>query len=288
MSKRGLGSGLSSLLSTTERPRSAGLREVAVAAIVPNPHQPRLEWNEAALHDLCESVREHGILQPLVVMSLPGGDYQLIAGERRWRAAGIVGLATVPVIVKQASPQEQLELALIENIQRADLHAVEEARAYQALIDEFELTQDEVARRVGKSRTLVAQMLGVLKLPPEVQQEISAGRLKLGHVRPLVVLKDAAVQQAAAAEIARQGMTAREAEAYAADLKEEVARGHHARPKTVPADDAVVARLQAATGSRVEVFRRGQRGRITIHFENEAALEQIVDGLTRRSNRRSA
>jgi len=186
----GLGRGLGSLLPST----AAGFEEVDVDLIVPNPRQPRLAIDPAALADLAASVREHGILQPLLVsrrVSEGGGaTYQLIAGERRLQAARAAGLARVPVVIREASPQGMLELALIENLQRADLNPLEEAQAYQHLVDDFGLTQEAIAARIGKSRTAVANTLRLRALPAEIQASLQAGEISEGHARALLGLAD--------------------------------------------------------------------------------------------------
>ncbi len=280
--KRGLGAGLGGLLDATERPRPAGLREVAVATILANPHQPRARFDPAALQELAASIRQYGVLQPLIVTALSGGDYQLIAGERRWRAAQLAGLATVPVIVKQATAQEQLELALIENIQRADLDVLEEAQAYQSLAVEFQLTQEQIAERVGKSRATITQTLGVLRLPEAVQSELAAGRLKLGHVRPLVALNDPALQTSTAAQIVARELTVRQAEALVATLRPApppYARRPSLAAAEPAADQVVVTNLQERLGIAVELQRRGRGGRLILSFDSEATLEKLYEVL---------
>ena len=279
--RRGLGSGLGGLLSSEPTLPQGGLREVPVAAVVQNPRQPRTHFDEAALEELAQSIREHGLLQPLVVTELPGGDYQLIAGERRWRAAHRAQLATVPVVVKEASAQQQLELALIENIQRADLDAIEEARAYRALADEFSLTHEQIATRVGKSRSLVTQMLGLLKLPDDIQEQVSQGTLSMGHVRPLLTLKTTAQQQHAARMIAAQGMNARQAEALVGswrDVPDRSAVGASA-DQASPDDAAVVEELQRALGVRVQLRRSGCGGRLVLYWDDEEMLDALYQRL---------
>ena len=279
--RRGLGTGLGGLLAPTRDALPSGLRDVPIAAIVPNPHQPRTHLDEAALDELAASIGEHGVLQPLVVTELVSGDYQLIAGERRWRAARRAGLTTVPVVVKEATPQQQLELALVENIQRADLDAVEEARAYRTLADEFGLTHEQIARRVGKSRPLVTQMLGLLRLPSAVQELVSNGSLSLGHVRPLLSLKDGEAQQRAARMIVERDMNARQAERLVAEWRD----GHRAPviaasgPGMSPEDEAVVEDLQRALGVRVHLQRSGKRGRLTLFWDDEEMLDALYQRL---------
>lgn len=278
--RRGLGSGLGGLIATDGVP-AAGLREIPVAAVVPNPHQPRVDFDQAALDELAASIREHGLLQPLVVTELVSGDYQLIAGERRWRAARLAGLSVLPVLVKEASPQQQLELALVENIQRADLHAIEEARAYRALADEFSLTHDQIAQRIGKSRPFVTQMLGLLKLPDEVQQLVSNGTLSMGHVRPLLTIKDGDAQRRTARVIAERGLNARQAEAFVAQVRDEGPglSSTTVANRTNPEDAQVVEELQTALGVRVQLRRSGRGGQLVLHWDDEEMLDALYQRL---------
>ena len=291
MKKRGLGSGLGGLLAV-EPVGERGLREVPLAVIVPNPHQPRLAFDPTALDELAASMREHGVLQPPVVMQLPNGDYQLIAGERRVRAAKLAGLDTVPVVVKDVSPQAQLELALIENIQRADLDPIEEARAYAALEDQFNMTHSEIAKRVGKSRSTVSELLGLLRLPTSVQELVSTRRLTTGHASRLVALRDAQRQTAAAQHIAEHGLSVRQAETYLANLHDAAAtasRPASALSPTRPsqastADDAALVReLESLLGGmRVHVARNEVGGKLVIHFDDEDMLQQVLERLAAR------
>jgi ParB family chromosome partitioning protein len=227
--KRGLGRGLDALIPTDpeQQPQvkddvwdatRGGLVEVPVDAVQPNPRQPRFSINENELAELAASIREHGLIQPLIVtrlgpLSSEESGYQLIAGERRWRAAHLAGLARVPVVVKEAAPQEILELALVENLQRADLNPLEEAQAYRQLIDEFGLTQEQVATRVGKSRVAVTNTLRLLRAPQAVQQALLAGEIHEGHARALLTLETAAAQEAALVTVVKQGLNVRQTEA---------------------------------------------------------------------------
>lgn len=288
MKKRGLGSGLGGLL-TVEPIGDRGLREVPLAAIVANPHQPRLTFDPTALQELADSIREHGVLQPPVVLQLPNGDYQLIAGERRVRAAKLAGLHTVPVVVKDVSPQAQLELALIENIQRADLDPIEEARAYAALEDQFQMTHGEIARRVGKSRSTVTELLGLLRLPQQVQELVTTKQLTTGHASRLGALRDPDRQVAAAQHIVQQGLSVRAAEAYLAAEHapsrrlEPLAQGapQPGSPLVSAADDQVLTQEleHLLGGMRVQLARGVQGGRLVIHFDNEEMLQNILERL---------
>jgi ParB family transcriptional regulator, chromosome partitioning protein len=185
---------------------------IAVTAISPNPHQPRTEFDAAGLEELAASIQEHGLIQPLIVNKGAGGGYTLIAGERRWRAAQQAGLSEIPVIVKEATPQHMLELALIENIQRADLNPLEEALAYQQLMDEFGLTQEKVAQRVGKSRSTVANIARILTLPNEVKEAVLRGRISGAHGRTLASLPTPAMQMALMHTIIKQDLNVRQVE----------------------------------------------------------------------------
>ncbi len=280
--RRGLGTGLGGLIAADVTRETAGLREIPVAAVLPNPHQPRGRFADNALEDLAASIREHGVLQPLVVTELAGGDYQLIAGERRWRAARRAGLVTVPVVIKEATPQQQLEIALIENIQRADLDAIEEARAYRALADEFDLTHEQIAQRVGKSRSLITQMIGLLKLPTPVQELVSNGDLSMGHVRPLLTLKTEVAQRDAARIIVERGMNARQAEALAAQWRTQTpdAAQNSADERISPEDKAVTDNMQRSLGVRVHLRRSGKGGRIVLFWDDEEMLDALYQRLT--------
>ena len=288
MKKRGLGSGLGGLLAV-EPVGERGLREVPLAVIVPNPHQPRLAFDPTALDELAASMREHGVLQPPVVMQLPNGDYQLIAGERRVRAAKLAGLDTVPVVVKDVSPQAQLELALIENIQRADLDPIEEARAYAALEDQFNMTHSEIAKRVGKSRSTVSELLGLLRLPTSVQELVSTKRLTMGHASRLVALRDAQRQTAAAQHITDHGLSVRQAETYLVGLQGAPSTNSRSTPaprqarapQASPADDAALVReLESLLGGmRAQLVRNEVGGKLVIHFDDEDMLQQVLERL---------
>lgn len=284
MRKRGLGSGLGGLISVAA-PAASGFEEVPLAAIMPNPQQPRVAFAPAALQELADSIKQYGLLQPLVVMRLPSGDYQLIAGERRLRAAKLAGLRTVPVVIKEVSEQQQLELALIENIQRADLDPIEEARAYAVLEDQFGLTHGEIAQRVGKSRSTISEMIGLLKLPAEVQTFVSAGQLAAGHASRLQVLRDSHTQVSAARHIVEQGLSVRHAEKYVAQLraalgKELAHSGKQAAQPATPEDTAIVKALEERLGGkRVQLVRAGSGGRLIIYFDDEEILNNLLDQL---------
>lgn len=276
--RRGLGKGLEALIPVAEEPAS-GLTEVPVVAISPNPMQPRSALDPDALEELATSVREHGLIQPLVVTQ-PGPErYQLIAGERRWQAARIAGLDTVPVIIKEATPQQVLELALVENIQRADLNPLEEAAAYHQLVDEFGLTQEQVAERVGKSRVAVTNTMRLLRLPAEVKQAVNDGTVSEGHARALLALPTHKAQLAALKTVVDQDLSVRQAEELVRRLlaeppSEDKPKQDAASPET----QALERRFRESLGTKVNLYRnRKGRGRLVIHFYSEEELQAIYD-----------
>src|SRR5579883_1142702 len=216
--RRGLGRGLSALLDEVDAPaaegaRSAGATEIPVELVKPNPNQPRRRFDEAELEELAASIREKGVLQPILVRpAMHAGEFEIVAGERRWRAAKRTGVRTIPALVRSLSDAEVLEIAIVENVQRADLSPIEEAEGYRALIDRFGRTQTQVADTVGKSRVHVANALRLLQLPEAVQAMVRDGRLTAGHARPLIGAADA---EQLAADVAGRGLTVRQVEALA-------------------------------------------------------------------------
>lgn len=271
--KGGLGKGLEALIPAAEEMAAQGVTEVPLSSITPNPHQPRSPIRDQDLVELAASIEEHGVIQPLIVTKTPDG-YQLIAGERRWRAARLAGLATVPVIVKDAAPGEMLELALVENIQRADLNALEEAHAYHQLIAEFGLTQDQVARRVGKSRVAVANTLRLLKAARAVQEALLTEKISEGHARALLALEQPEAQEAALKTVLKRGLNVRQTEELVRRLlgaREEPRPRRQVSPET----RALEARFREALGTKVSLSRSGQGGRIVIYFYSEEELEAL-------------
>jgi ParB family chromosome partitioning protein len=251
-------------------------REIAVSSIASNPQQPRSHFDHAALEDLVSSIRERGIVQPLIVTERADGAYELVAGERRLRAARIAGLAAVPCIVRTASEQDKLELALIENVQRHDLNPIEEARAYKRLIEEFGMTQDEVGRRVGKSRPQVANAVRLLQLPEEIRQALMNGKISASNARTLLSLpSDKERKDLFRAMLAGQ-FTVRETEARVP---------HPRRPRQY--DPNLLEherRLREALGHRVTVRRNAKgEGEIRIHFHSDEELRNVVSKITRNS-----
>jgi ParB family transcriptional regulator, chromosome partitioning protein len=278
-----LGKGLSALIPDAPEPR-AGITELDIDLLRSNEYQPRQRVDDDHLEELAQSIRAHGVIQPIVVRRVDGGSYEIIAGERRWRAARQAGLRRVPVVVREVeaeSRRDVLEMALIENIQREDLNAIEEGLAYRRLGDEFHLTQDAIAVAVGKDRSTVANMVRLLKLPEEVQQEVAAGRLSMGHARALLALPDQAAQRTLARDIIARSLSVRETEGL---VKKEIEPPPApAAAKAAPAPDvhtrAAEEKLRLQLGTRVRIVRRGQKGRIEIEFVNEEELIRIYEAL---------
>ncbi|MDD3824963.1 MAG: ParB/RepB/Spo0J family partition protein [Anaerolineaceae bacterium] len=277
MSKRsGLGKGLEALIPTDQEP-AGGVAQVPVAAIAPNPMQPRTAMDPEALAELAESIREHGLIQPLIVTRQGPEQYQLIAGERRLQAARLAGLGSVPAIVKEATPQEVLELALVENIQRADLNPLEEASAFRHLVDEFGLTQEQVARRVGKSRVAVTNTLRLLRLPDEVREALAGGTIHEGHARALLALPTPEAQLAALKVVVQKDLSVRQTEELVRRL---LAEPPQPRPQEDPGPEAqaLEQEFRDTLGTKVNLYRnRKGRGRLVIHFYSEEELQAIYD-----------
>ena len=290
---RGLGKGLGALIppapaTPAEHGRAeapAGVLEVPVADIIPNPRQPRTRIDGEALDELAASIKEHGLLQPLIVTRARPTDraaYLLIAGERRWRAAQMAGLAAVPVVVKEATPQQLLELALVENIQRADLGPLEEAEAFHALMDDFGLSQQAVADRVGKSRAAVANTLRLLRLPGRAKALLADGTLTEGHARALLALPDDETLLRAADQVVARELSVRQTEALVRRL---LAVAPSAPPEAEPADDdpdvsytrQLEAAFRGALGTKVSLSRGRRGGKLVIAFYSDEELQTIYD-----------
>jgi ParB family chromosome partitioning protein len=279
--RRALGRGLNALIPAAET--QAGAAEIPVARVSPNPHQPRQSIAEESLAELAASIREHGVIQPLVVTQ-SGDEYQLIAGERRWRAAQLAGLTTIPAIIKESTPQQMLELALVENVQRADLNPLEEAGAYRQLMDDFGLTQEEVAARVGKSRTAVANIVRLLRLPDDVKAALAADRISEGHARALLALPTAQLQRQVLAIIEARGLNVRQVEELVRRMQLESEADEseaEAQPALSPQDRDVVDKFQARLGTRVNLVRSKKGGRLVIHFYSEEELQAIYEAIVR-------
>jgi ParB family chromosome partitioning protein len=282
--RKPLGRGLDALIPGAPKPAFAEVattvepeRQVAIDRIRPNPRQPRADFDEAALNELAASVRAQGILQPLLVRPDGDGGYELVAGERRLRAARLAGLREVPIVVRDVSDRESLELALIENIQRDDLSPLEEAAAYQRLLDDFGHTQEEIAARVGKSRPAIANALRLLRLPEPIKRELARGRLTAGHARVLLSLDTADAQLRAARQILARQLSVRDTEKLATARRDGDAR----RAPRDPHRAALERELAAALGTRVRIVPRGRGGRIEIEYYSNEELQGLAGRLGR-------
>ena len=273
----GLGRGLAALIPQREEAHSTV--ELPIAAIARNPYQPRQAFERAQLDDLAASIREHGVLQPILVTETAGG-YRLIAGERRLRAAEIAGLDRIPALVRSADETAQLAWALIENLQRADLNAIEEATAFKQLVDEFGMSHEEVGARVGRSRSTVANTLRLLDLAPEVQDALRAGRLSEGHARAIGGLSDRAEQAIVARDVEARGLSVRQTEEAVRRLR--VQRPTRAAaPRVQSADvERLETGLREALATKVSISTARRGGRITIEYYSEEELERLYERLT--------
>ncbi len=274
-----LGRGLSALIPDVPPPppRVDTPAEVDLDLIEPNRLQPRRIMDDAKLEELAQSIRGSGIIQPIVVRRRGERAYEIVAGERRWRAAQRAGLLKVPVVIRDVPDDKRLELALIENVQREDLNPIEEARAYKRLADEFGLTQEETARAVGKDRATVANYQRLLSLASEVQADVATGALSMGHARALVALPDAAAQRRAARDVRSRGLSVRETELL---VKRRLAPPAPPPPGPDPHTKAAAERLRVALGTSVEIVRRRRGGRIEIRFRSEEELQRLFEQLT--------
>lgn len=285
-----LGRGLSALIPNTppppsreqappvDRPRA---QELDIDLLIPNPRQPRLQMDDAKLEELAQSIRANGVIQPIVVRRA-GDQYEIVAGERRWRASQRAGLLKVPVAVKEIPDDKLLEVALIENIQRENLSPIEEAQAYRRLTDELEMSQEDIARQVGKDRATVSNYMRLLRLPAEVRTALNEGALAMGHARALLSLTDDTSQRRVGRDVIARGLSVRDTEAL---VKRELEAKPGDKPKPEPAridpnTRAAEDQLKLALGTRVRIIRKGKRGRIEIDFTSEEELQRIFELLT--------
>lgn len=282
--RSGLGKGLESLIPTWQSsPTPVGASEqvqlLPIASISPNPQQPRKIFEEDQLEDLATSIKQHGIIQPLIVIAAEGVDrYTLIAGERRLRAAKLAGLKDVPAIVRTASQQEQLEFAIIENVQREDLNPIERARAYQSLADQFSLTHEDIAQRVGKSRVTVTNTLRLLNLPVVVQQTLQSGEITEGHARSLLALPSARAMEAALDSILSLGLNVRQTELLVSKLSGKAPTSKKLTSRSAEAED-LENRLRQFFHTKVMLSKGKRGGTISISFYSDEELNAILDRL---------
>ncbi|MGI9952440.1 ParB/RepB/Spo0J family partition protein [Moorellaceae bacterium AZ2] len=284
MAKRGLGRGLSALLP--EKVENGGdIQHLSVDSIVAGRHQPRDDFDQEKLEELAASIRQHGVIQPVVVRPLGNGLYELVAGERRWRACRLAGIKDIPAVVRELSEREMAEVALIENLQREDLNPLEEARAYQSLITQYGLTQEEVAARVGKSRPVIANALRLLQLPLAVQEMLRRGEITAGHARGLLAVEDEDAQVELAARIAREKLSVRQVEELARKFQAKGTKKREAfgKQRITGQGDWSLAEveevLEERLGTLVKVRRLPRGGRIEIYYYSEEELNRLVEEL---------
>ena len=281
--KGGLGKGLDAIFIENATENSNSTVTLKLSEIEPNRSQPRKEFQEEALAELADSIAQHGVLQPLLVRPLATGGYQIVAGERRWRACRMAGVTEVPVVIRELSDGEVMQLALIENLQREDLTPIEEAEGYQTLIDTYHFTQEEVARTVGKSRPAVTNALRLLNLPQKVLQRVATGALSAGHARTLLAFPSAEEMETAAELVEKQGLSVRELEKLAkrASSKEKAPGVKRAPARSTFMDEVELA-LKAHLGRRVRVQQKGEnKGVLEIEFYSKEDLADLAVRLGR-------
>lgn len=285
--KGGLGRGLESLFEDAARDVGGPVSTLPLREIEPDKDQPRKDFDEQALSELADSIARHGLLQPIAVRAAAGGAYKIIAGERRWRAARLAGLSEVPVVIKDVTDAEAMELALIENLQREDLDPVEEAMGYRQLMERCELTQEQTAQKIGKSRSAIANSLRLLNLPDDVLAFLKEGKLSTGHAKVLLGLPDAALQSQAAEAVVGQNLNVRQTEALCKKLvkPEKPAKPQPLRPALA---GEVEYALRQVLGSEVKVDYKNGRGSLTVHFysdEQLSAFANLLGGYNKEENK---
>lgn len=277
--KSGLGKGLGALMRENDTEKMVSTDTLPLNEIIPNKDQPRKTFDETTLAELSESIKQHGVLQPLLVRPLPGGGYQLVAGERRWRACRMAGVREVPVVVKELTDTETMEIAIIENLQREDLNPIEEAEGLQALVDKCGLTQEEVAASVGKSRPAIANSLRLLRLPQEVRDMTREGRISAGHARALLSLDNDAMIFEAAQNIISNNLTVRDVERLA-KIKDKSATVSQKRASRRDSFyDEVELTLSEVLGRKVKVYNGRGKGTLEIEFYSQEDLKNIANKL---------
>ena len=280
-SQKGLGKGLGALLGdfSEEIPVKSAYQKLPIYKVEPNPDQPRRDFDEEELQALADSITEHGIIQPLTVRELKSGYYQIIAGERRWRAARIANLQEVPVVIIEADDKKAMELALIENLQRQDLNPVEEALGYQSLMQDYGLTQEDAAKRVGKSRPAVANALRLLSLCPEVLEKVRSGELSAGHARAVLTLKTEKKQQEAAQKIIALGLSVRQAEMLCKNMDKEPVVVKEEPVLKVDYVAECEKQLSKHLGRGVKIVNGKRKGRFELEFYGQEDLQLLLDAL---------
>lgn len=282
MAKRGLGKGLDVLIGSAAAAEGNRLEDIPVKDIRPNPRQPRKKFDKDALDEMTRSIETFGVVQPIIVRPV-GTEYELIAGERRWRAAQEAGMDKVPAVIRQSTETDSLEMALIENLHRADLNGIEEANAYQQLLEDFAITHEELSKRVGRSRATVTNTLRLLQLPSRIQREVVDGRISTGHARALLAFQEEPSRQdTICSRIIAEGLSVREVEDLSRkDEPAEDAPAPAARPKAAPPEEAIemFSRLQEVLQTRVRGSVGKRKGRLVIEFRNMKDLRRIFDAM---------
>lgn len=275
LNKRGLGKGLGALIPESEEPDKNSIIEIKITDIEANEMQPRKSFDDETLADLSESIKEHGVVQPIIVRKL-GNSYQIIAGERRWRAARMAGKRTIPAIVKECSNLEVMELALIENLQREDLNSIEEAQAYKSLIEEYNMTQEEISKKIGKSRPAIANSLRLLQLPQEIKNMIEEGKVTQGHARALLAIGSEKKQLEMAEKIINQQLNVRQIEKLVKETK-------HQKKNEKPLNNFQIEinqleeRLKTVLGTKVTIQHKNNKGKIEIEYYSNEDLDRILE-----------
>ena len=276
MVKRGLGKGLEALIPKAEQKEKGLVVEMDVESLTPNLFQPRKNFDKEKMEELKESIRKHGIIQPIVVRKMASG-YEIVAGERRLKAAKEIGLKKIPAIIKILNNEKSLEIALVENIQREDLNPIEQANSFKRLIDEFNLTQQELAEVTGKSRALVANTTRLLKLNPEIQKNISEGKISFGHAKLLLSIEDEEVQRAVCDRIISNDLSVRDTERLIKNIGKVQKKQFKVTNISIEHFPEVEGRLREILGTKISILYDGKKGKINIEFYNKEDLRRIVN-----------
>lgn len=276
MVKRGLGKGLEALIPKAEHKEKEFVVEMDTESLTPNLFQPRKNFDKEKMEELKDSIKKHGMIQPIIVRKMTNG-YEIVAGERRLKAAKEIGLKKIPAIIKSVNNEKSLEIALVENIQREDLNPVEQANAFKRLADEFNLTQQELAEATGKSRALVTNTIRLLKLNPEIQKNISEGKISFGHAKLLLSIEDEEVQKAVCNRIIASGLSVRDTERLIKNIGKVQKKQFKVENITIEHFPEVEGRLRDVLGTKISIIYDGKRGKINIEFYNKEDLRRIVD-----------
>jgi len=276
MIKRGLGKGLEALIPKAEQKEKGLIMEMDVESLIPNLFQPRKNFDREKMEELKGSIKKHGMIQPIVVRKLANG-YEIVAGERRLKAAKEIGLKKIPAIIKNINNEKSLEIALVENIQREDLNPVEQANAFKRLVDEFNLTQQELAEATGKSRALVANTIRLLKLNLEIQKNISEGKISFGHAKLLLSIEDEEVQKAVCDRIIVNDLSVRDTERLIKNIEKVQKKQFKVKNITIERFPEVEGRLRDVLGTKISILYDGKKGKINIEFYNKEDLRRITD-----------